>query len=90
MKAPFISILLGLFTIAYGQQSIYSRKNQQLPANAVLRENTLQKNFEYLDKTKIATGVLLDAAVEFIDLKKYNGIPTDSSYTNAKIIGDNL
>lgn len=59
-----------------------------MPENAVLEENALQSTFSNLDKSKIETGLLLDAAVEFADLKKYNGIPTDSSYTSTKIIGD--
>ncbi|VDH03264.1 hypothetical protein [Bergeyella zoohelcum] len=88
MKAQIILCMLGFSSIAYAQQSIYSRHNQQLPTNAVIQENTLQRTFEHLDKSKIETGVLLDAAVEFADLKKYNGILTDSSSTNAKIIGD--
>lgn len=51
-------------------------------------ESTLLLPFSELDKTKIQTGLLLDAGVEFADLKKYNGTPTDSSFTTSKIIND--
>lgn len=73
---------------ANAQTNLYSTQNQALPENALLKEDSLQSAFNNLDKSKIETGLLLDAAVEFADLKKYNGVPTDSSYTSAKIIGD--
>ena len=41
MKAQIILCMLGFSSIAYAQQSIYSRHNQQLPTNAVIQENTL-------------------------------------------------
>ncbi|SHJ25762.1 Lecithin:cholesterol acyltransferase [Cruoricaptor ignavus] len=89
MKTKLLSALAIIFSLyANAQTNLYSTQNQALPENAVLEENTLQNIFNNLDKSKIETGLLLDAAVEFVDLKKYNGIPTDSSYTSSKIIGD--
>lgn len=58
------------------------------PGNPQAEQNTLLLPFTDLDKSKIDTGLLLDAGVEFADLKKYNGIPTDSSFTTSKIISD--
>ena len=51
-------------------------------------ESSLLLPFSELDKSKIETGLLLDAGMEFADLKKYSGIPTDSSFTTSKIISD--
>lgn len=66
-------------------------RSQQVVApggNPQVDLNTLLLPFTDLDKSKIASGLLLDAGIEFADLQKYNGIPTDSSYTSSKIIGD--
>ena len=58
MKAQIILCMLGFSAIAYSQQGIYSRHNQQLPANAVIQENTLQRTFEHLDKSKLILKLL--------------------------------
>ncbi|QIG88535.1 hypothetical protein G6R40_02155 [Chryseobacterium sp. POL2] len=58
------------------------------PDNPQVELNTILLPFSELDKTKIGTGLLLDAAVEFADLRKFNGTPTDSSFTTSKIIND--
>lgn len=58
------------------------------PSNPPIEESTLLFPFTDLDKSKIETGLLLDAGMEFADLKKYNGVPTDSSFTTSKIISD--
>ncbi|PIE50921.1 MAG: hypothetical protein CSA38_00865 [Flavobacteriales bacterium] len=75
-----------LVSIMSYSQNIYSNQGLPLPANAEIKENTLQNKFKDLDKSKIPHGLLLDAAVEFIDLKKYNGTIPDSSYTSPKIL----
>ena len=58
------------------------------PGDEQAEQNTLLLPFTDLDKSKIETGLLLDAGMEFADLKKYNGTPTDSSFTTSKIISD--
>lgn len=58
------------------------------PGDPQVEQNTLLLPFTDLDKSKIETGLLLDVGMEFADLKKYNGIPTDSSFTTSKIISD--
>ena len=58
------------------------------PGDPQVEPNTLLLPFTDLDKSKIETGLLLDAGMEFADLKKYNGTPTDSSFTTSKIISD--
>jgi len=44
--------------------------------------------FQNLDKNKIQSGMLLDYAMEFIDVTAYNGTLTDSTYINANVVGD--
>ena len=58
------------------------------PGDPQAEQNTLLLPFTDLDKSKIETGLLLDAGMEFADLKKYNGNLTDSSFTTSKIISD--
>ncbi|MDO5616298.1 MAG: T9SS type A sorting domain-containing protein [Cruoricaptor ignavus] len=77
-------LLLGSWILA--QQQVFSYRNLKLQPNAVLEENTIQTIFSEIDKTKIPTGILKDAAVEFVDLEKFNGSPTDSSYTSARVV----
>ncbi|SDE66322.1 hypothetical protein [Riemerella columbipharyngis] len=85
----FIALGIAISTVSNAQvRDVYSTRSLSLPQEAVVEENTIQNVFRNLDKSKIQTGLLLDAAIEFADLKKYNGTPTDSSYTNAKIVGD--
>lgn len=82
-----LGVILFLYTNAQ-VNNLYSAKNLTLPQGAAIEENTIQSVFSQLDKSKIQTGLLLDAAIEFADLQKYNGKPTDSSFTSAKVIGD--
>lgn len=89
MKTKLTFLISFFITVFfYSQTNLYSTQSQALPENAILEENSLQFTFSNLDKSKIDTGLLLDAAIEFADLKKYNGTPTDISFTSAKIIGD--
>ena len=71
MKTKLKLVMLALFTIVYSQKNVYSQRNISLPNEAVLEENTLQNTFSNLDKSKIETGLLLDTAVEFANLKHY-------------------
>lgn len=68
MKTKLILLmLLVLFAKGFGQQNLYSAKNIALPEMARLEENEIQAAFTNLDKSRIETGLLLDAAVEFAD-----------------------
>ncbi|MGC4129946.1 MAG: hypothetical protein QM564_10455 [Bergeyella sp.] len=55
------------------------------PGNQV---NELHSVFTDLEKDRIPTGLLLDAAVELANLSKYNGVIQDSSYTSSKLVTD--
>ncbi|MGQ0738420.1 MAG: hypothetical protein ACT4OJ_05110 [Bacteroidota bacterium] len=50
--------------------------------------NRMNYVFGLLDKSKVPTGLLLDYAMEFADLKSYNGVLTDSNKTNAGLLKD--
>jgi hypothetical protein len=51
-------------------------------------KNSINPIFENLDKTKIQSGMLLDYAMEFTDVKAYNGMLTDTTYIDANVMGD--
>lgn len=65
-----------LWTVAFLlSESFYAQINNQQavvvpPDNPQVQQNTLLHPFTDLDKSKIETGLLLDAAMEFADLKK--------------------
>lgn len=44
--------------------------------------------FSPLEKNRVPTGLLLDYAMEFADLKSYNGVLTDSNKVNAGLLND--
>ena len=44
--------------------------------------------FAPLEKNRVPTGLLLDYAMEFADLKSYNGVLTDSNKVNAGLLID--
>lgn len=89
MKTKLTFLISFFITVFfYSQTNLYSTQSQALPENAILEENSLQFTFSNLDKSKIDTGLLLDAAIEFADLKKYDTTPTDSSFTGTKITGN--
>ncbi|MGV4413205.1 alpha/beta hydrolase [Chryseobacterium sp. T1] len=87
-KLLFWAVLFLLSRSFYAQISTQQQQVVVQPDNPQLETNTLLLPFTDLDKSKIETGLLLDAGMEFADLKKYNGIPTDSSFTSSKIISD--
>lgn len=85
MKTKLTFLISFFITVFfYSQTNLYSTQSQALPENAILEENSLQFTFSNLDKSKIDTGLLLDAAIEFADLKKYDTTSTDSSFTRTK------
>jgi len=51
-----------------------------------VQDNVLESSFSDLEKDRIPTGFLLDAAVEFANLHKYDGSIPDSSYTSSKLV----
>ena len=51
-------------------------------------KNYVNPIFQNLDKTKIQSGMLLDYAMEFTDLTAYNGVLTDSTDVDMKVLGD--
>lgn len=51
-------------------------------------KNSINPIFENLDKSKIQSGMLLDYAMEFTDVKAYNGVLTDTTYIDANVMGD--
>ena len=44
--------------------------------------------FQQIEKSRIPNGLLLDYAMEFADLKSYNGVLTDSNMMNAGLLKD--
>jgi len=44
--------------------------------------------FAPLEKNRVPTGLLLDFAMEFVDLKSYNGVLTDSNKVNSGLLHD--
>lgn len=50
--------------------------------------NRMNYVFGSLEKNRVPTGLLLDYAMEFADLKSYNGVLTDSNKTNAGLLRD--
>jgi len=88
-KLCYIAVFILLSNFLFAQIQV----NQQMvvkptdPVDPAI-ESSLLLPFSELDKSKIETGLLLDAGMEFADLKKYNGFPTDSSFTTSKIISD--
>lgn len=79
MKTIRFFALVFLFCIAFMKAQV---------SNPEVYDNTLQNIFSNLEKNKIPNGLLLDAAIEYADLKKYDGSLPDSSYTNSKLILD--
>lgn len=57
---------------------------QTQPAD--VQDNTLEAAFSELEKDRIPTGFLLDAAIEFANFQKYDGSIPDSSYTSSKLV----
>ncbi len=52
-------------------------------------KNKLDKMFAGLDKTRVPTGYLLDAAFNIVDFSKYSGREiTDSNYVNPSVLSD--
>ena len=79
-----LSILLALynFSMMHAQTSVEE--------NYIVR-TSLDEMFEDLDKTKIPTSLLLDYAVDLVDLSYYDGtMLTDSNYVNLKTFEDIL
>ena len=50
--------------------------------------NRMNYVFSPLEKNRVPNGLLLDYAMEFADLKSYNGVLTDSNKVNAGLLKD--
>ncbi len=50
--------------------------------------NRMNYVFSTLEKNRVPNGLLLDYAMEFADLKSYNGVLTDSNKLNAALLTD--
>lgn len=91
MKAKKHFLAMLLFVSISGFAQIKTSNAQAIvvapPQDPVLA-NTLNPVFSNLEKDRIPTGLLLDAAVEFANLKKYDGSIPDSSYTSSKLVVD--
>lgn len=59
----------------------------QVPAPEI-HDNSIANYFQFVEKDRIPNGLLLDAAVEFADLKRYDGTLPDSSFTSSKLVAD--
>ena len=51
-------------------------------------KNLINPTFQNLDKNKIQSRILLDYAMEFTDVSAYNGVLTDSTYIDTKVLSD--
>ena len=49
-------------------------------------KNAINPTFQNLDKTKVQSGILLDYAMEFTDVTAYNGVLTDTTYIDTKVL----
>lgn len=59
----------------------------QQVTNTEFKTKTLQV-YQNLDKNKVPHGILLDFGMEFTNLKAFNGVLTDSTYTNSQTVSD--
>ncbi|WP_223605692.1 T9SS type A sorting domain-containing protein [Chryseobacterium sp. OSA05B] len=66
----------------------FGQTKKVIPRTKDIQDNTLQSVFANLEKDRIPNGLLLDAAIEFANLKKYDGTMPDSSYTSSKLVAD--
>ena len=44
--------------------------------------NRMNHIFQYVDKSKIATGILSDYGLQILEPKYFNGVPADSNYVD--------
>lgn len=44
--------------------------------------------FQYLDKSKVTSGHLLDYAMEFTDITAYDGVVRDTNYVDLNVVGN--
>ena len=72
MNRKILFLAVGLMTAVY------------LPAQNPSQEFTDRMNhiFQYVDKNKIATGLLSDYGLQIVEPKYFNGVPADSNYVD--------
>ena len=79
-----------LLTFTALNLSIVASAQTSVEENAIVR-SVMDRMFEDLDRTKISTGLLLDYAVDLLDLPNYNGAAlVDSNYVDSRIFEDIL
>lgn len=89
MKLLYKRMLVAIFVIMSPFVHL-SAQESSLEYNPVVREE-LDAMFENLDKSKVPTGLLLDYAMDLIDLDRYDGRElTDSNYVDRTILEDLL
>lgn len=75
--------LLALILFCAFSSTIYSQAETNTEFS-----NRMNYVFSPLEKNRVPHGLLLDYAVEFADLKSYNGVLTDSNKVNAGLLKD--
>ncbi len=65
--------------------SFFSFAQNEINTEIIARMNNV---FAPLEKNRVPTGLLLDYAMEFADLKSYNGLLRDSNKVNAGVLND--
>lgn len=63
--------------------AVFSRPEYEMEDGLSLR-GTLDSMFSELEKDRVPTGLLKDYSVELVDLSKFDGTLTDSTFLNAK------
>lgn len=86
-KIYFLAVLLCSIA-SFSQIATQQQQAPILPGDPTNQINELQAIFTNLEKERIPTGFLLDAGVEFANLKKYDGTIPDSSHTSSKLVLD--
>ena len=87
MKSAYQKIILSALLLHIG---ILVSAQTSIEENTIVR-SSLDEMFENLDKTKIPTGLLIDYAVDLVELSKYDGTElSDSNYVNLHIFEDIL
>ena len=86
-KIYFLAVLLCSIA-SFSQIATQQQQAPVLSGDPTNQINELQAIFTNLEKERIPTGFLLDAGVEFANLKKYDGTIPDSSHTSSKLVLD--
>ena len=72
--------IISLFTVGLLMTAHLSAQN---PGQDFI--NRMNHIFQYVDKSKVATGLLSDYGLQIVEPKYFNGIPADINYVNMDI-----